>query len=124
MQSPYIDRVVIRCEAAGPEPGGHVLTGSPSDLRTVLEELLAAVRRIEASPNQRGFHGVLVGDGSSRWEFTSIAVRADPDVQRYRARTRRLWRFYDSQLAGGVALIVFLLVLVGAHTVWQWIVTR
>jgi hypothetical protein len=123
---PYVKRVIIKPESGQGDPGAYVLIGSTPDLRAVLEELLAAVNRFEARPDELRpfFHGVVVGDGSSRYEFTTLAVRADPDIRKHQRKTGWLWRFYDSNLAGIVALLVMVLAIIGAHTVWEWFVPR
>ena len=90
---------------------------------TVLEDLLAGVARLERDPARRAHH-VVVGDGSGRFEYVHLGVRVDPDAARHVRRTRPLWRFYDSQIAGLFALTVAILTMVGAHTVWGWISAR
>ena len=67
---------------------------------------------------------MVVGDASARFDYVHLGIRVDPEVGRHVRKTRRLWRFYDSQIAGLVALIVVLLTIVGAHTVWEWMSAR
>jgi hypothetical protein len=121
---PYINRVIIRRESGQGDPDAHVLTGSASDLREVLDELRAAVDRVATDGNTNGFHAVVVGDGSARYEFSHIAVRIDPDIRKHQQRTRWLWRFYDSNLAGVVGMVLMLLVIIGLGAVYQWVLER
>lgn len=123
MSNPYVGRVVLKPESGQGDPGGYSLVGSGPDLRTVLEDLLAGVARLERDATGRE-HAVVVGDASGRSEQVYLGVRVDADTGRHMRKTRQLWRFYDSQLAGLVALIVVVLTFVGAHTVWEWISAR
>lgn len=101
MPFPYVNRVLIKRESGQGDPDAHALTGAASDLRAVLEELLAAVNRGESGGEHTGFHAVIVGDGSSRYEFSHIAVRVDADIQKHRQGVRGLWRFYDAATVRG-----------------------
>jgi len=118
-----VHRVLVKPESGHPGFLSYVLIGAGSDLRAVLEDLLAAVARIEA--NQRGggdrFFAIQVGDATSRYDFATIAVRVDPDLAKHRRYGRALWRFYDSSIAGLVALIILLFAIVGMSTVVAWL---
>lgn len=120
---PYVTRVVLKPQSGQGDPGGYVLVGTSADLRSVLEDLLAAVMRFDGQRTEPGprFHSVVVGDATARYDYTYLAVHDDADVDRHRSKTRSLWRFYDSQLAGLIALMVMLLAIVGANTVWGWL---
>ena len=118
-----MSRVVLEPWSGQGDPGGWVLVGSSADLRTVLDDILAGLARLEHDPARRA-HDVRVGDGSGRFHYVYLGVRVDTDVARHVRRTRPLWRFYDSQIAGLFALIVLILTVVGAHTVWGWISAR
>jgi hypothetical protein len=118
----YVSQVVLKPESGQGDSGAYVLAGSSGDLRTVLEDLLAGLGRVERSSVSSAY--VVVGDGSGRHDSVYLGVHVDPNAGRHVPRTRRLWRFYDSDIAGLVALIVFILTMVGAHTVWEWIAVR
>jgi hypothetical protein len=120
---PYVSRVVLEWWNGQGDPGGYVLVGSSADLRTVLDDILAGVARVERDPARRA-HDVRVGDGSGRFDYVYLGVRIDPDVARRVRRRRPLWRFYDSQIAGLFALIIVILTFLGAHTVWGWMSAR
>ena len=116
-------RVLIKPDSGHPGFLAYVLIGSSSDLRAVLESLLAAVSRIEG--NREGgcdrFFGMQVGDATSRYDCATVAVHVDPDLAKHRARGRSFWRFYDSSIAGLVALIILLFAIVGMSTVVGWL---
>ena len=52
---------------------------------------------------------------------TEPPVRVDPDLAKHRRYGRALWRFYDSSIAGLVALIILLFAIVGMSTVVAWL---
>ncbi len=122
VRNPYVGRVVLKPESGQGDPSGYVLVGDSADLRTILDDLLAAVRRFEGQVGDTTprFHAVRVGDATSRYEHTYLAVLVDPNVGAHQRRRRRLWQFYDSQLAGLVALVLMLFAIIGAWTVWRW----
>jgi len=126
MAHPYVTLVSLKPESGQGDPGGYVLVGSGADLRTVLEDLLAALGRFEAQPGDgtARFHAIRLGDASARHDYTYLGVRVDPDVSHHRRVMRRLWRLYDSQLAGLAALVLMLLAIVGARTTWLWLFGR
>ena len=118
----YLTRVLLKPESGMGDSGGQMLVGSAADLRAVLEDLLAAVERLDAATGdpRRLAHNVVVGDASGRWDHTYIGVHLDADVAGHHRNTRWLWRIYDSNVLGLIALVVLLLAIVGARTVWRW----